>query len=691
MAKALTAGSAAWRTLDALARVIVPQAYGETPAAVDVARLVADRVAGLPPHLRAGVLQALAALNNPVLRWCASGRPGAWGRLTEDGRAAAFARWGTSSLGFARTVHEAVRRLVLWSYYGTDAAHHDIGVLPPLHLRRPVVGWEGPLESAGRPEGVVARGTRQQAVPGASPARVPPDAAVSFGSAMRGSFRLTADAVVIGSGAGGSLVAARLAAAGREVVILEAGPYLKGPDFTEDEATLYPRLFADAGLRATRDLSIGIVQGAAVGGGTTVNWMIMLRTPEHVLAEWRRRHGLADLTPERMRAAFDAIERDLRVGEVPDDAHSPSNRALLDGAARLGWRATPARINAHGCVRAGTCSLGCRYGAKQSALEVYLPRAFLHGARLIAEARAVRLERLERDGGRGTPPVTRVHAHTVDTGTHEVVGEVVIDAPLVVLAAGAVETPALLQRSGLGGGGVGRFLRLHPTTAVMGEYEHDTYPLAGIPLSAMCDEFITSRPGEYGFWIECPALCPALAAIAMPGFGAAHRDRMLALYHTAPFIALTRDGADVRASSGSVQVDRRGNPRIHYRLGATDTGTVRQSVEAAARLHLAAGARCARTLHTLPLAVRTEADLAAIRDARYGPNDLMLFSAHVNGTCRMGTDPATCGTSPAGQRFGARGIYVADGSLLPTAPGVNPQETVMALASVVAEGLVAGG
>ena len=112
--------------------------------------------------------------------------------------------------------------------------------------------------------------------------------------------------------------------------------------------------------------------------------------------------------------------------------------------------------------------------------------------------------------------------------------EVTIDAPLVVLAAGAVETPALLQRSGLGGGGVGRFLRLHPTTIVTGEYDREIYPLAGIPLSAMCDEFITSSPNEYGFWIECPALGPALAAIALPESGPAHRERMLALGRTAP-------------------------------------------------------------------------------------------------------------------------------------------------------------
>jgi choline dehydrogenase-like flavoprotein len=389
-----------------------------------------------------------------------------------------------------------------------------------------------------------------------------------------------------------------------------------------------------------------------------------------------------------MNAVFEAIETELHVGTVPEQAHSPANRALLEGARRLGWRARAARINAHGCVRAGTCSLGCRFGAKQSALEAWLPRAFANGARLLAETRVDRLERIGRDTGQGTPPMTRVHAYTLDSLTQERRGEITIEAPIVILAAGAVETPAILERSGLGGGAVGSYLRLQPTTAVLGEYGHDIYPLAGIPLSTMCDEFASSGPEGYGFWIECPALLPSSAAVAMPGIGQAHREQMLALYRTAPFIALTRDGADLQRSNGSITLTRTGHPRIGYRLGPQDIATVRRSVEAGARLHLAAGAQSVRTLHTTPVTLRSEADLRALSSLRYGANDIMMYSAHVNGTCRMGTNPGSSGVTPDGQRWGARGIYVADGSLLPTAPGVNPQETVMALASVVAEAVL---
>jgi choline dehydrogenase-like flavoprotein len=375
------------------------------------------------------------------------------------------------------------------------------------------------------------------------------------------------------------------------------------------------------------------------------------------------------------------------VGEVPDEAHSPANRLLLDGARALGWRARAAGINARGCLRAGRCSLGCRYQAKQSGLLTWLPRAFAHGARLFSEVHVERIELREPQTAGNSRPLKRVYARATDPATGQARGELHIDAPLVVLAAGAVGTPVILQQSGMGGGAVGQYLRLHPTTAVMGEYDHDIYPLAGIPQSALCDEFLGPGENQYGFWLECPALEPGLGAVATGGFGEAHRQRMMRLYRTAPIIALTRDGADLEDSNGSVTVDRRGHRRIRYRLGRSDRRTVARSVEAAARLLLAAGAKQVHTLHTEPIAITGTKDLARLAHAEYGPNRIGLFSAHVNGTCRMGSDSRTAGVSPEGERFGARGVYVCDGSILPTSLGVNPQETIMALASILSDRL----
>ena len=259
----------------------------------------------------------------------------------------------------------------------------------------------------------------------------------------------------------------------------------------------------------------------------------------------------------------------------------------------------------------------------------------------------------------------------------------------MIVSGGAVETPLLLQRSGMGGGGVGRYLRLHPTTAVIGFHDREIYGAAGIPLSAMCDEHITRDANGYGFWLECPPLHPSVGSVAIAGFGEAHASVMRQFPTLSSTIALVRDGSDMQASSGSVLTDAKGRARISYALTAPDAANLRASIEAAARLQLAAGARAVHTLHTSPIVVTREADLAQIRTRAVHANRVSLFSAHVNGTCRIGTDPATSGVSPTGERHGVPGVYVFDGSMLPTGIGVNPQETIMALSSILTDRLLA--
>jgi choline dehydrogenase-like flavoprotein len=217
----------------------------------------------------------------------------------------------------------------------------------------------------------------------------------------------------------------------------------------------------------------------------------------------------------------------------------------------------------------------------------------------------------------------------------------------------------------------------------MGVYDHDIHAANGIPLSTICDEFSARDANGYGFWLECPPMHPATAAAGYPGFGASHAAMMRRLPHIAPTIALTRDGSDLQHSSGSVLIDAKGRPRISYALSPADADNVQAALEAAVRLQLAAGSREVHTLHSTPIVIRRESDIAQIRSRSVDANRISLFSAHVNGTARIGTDPATSGVSPTGERHGVRGVYVFDGSMLPTGVGVNPQETIMAMSSVL--------
>jgi choline dehydrogenase-like flavoprotein len=259
---------------------------------------------------------------------------------------------------------------------------------------------------------------------------------------------------------------------------------------------------------------------------------------------------------------------------------------------------------------------------------------------------------------------------------------VTIEAPTVVVAAGAVGTPALVQRSGLGNDNVGAYLRLHPTSAVFGQFEHVIYGGAGIPQSVACTEFHDAQ-GGWGYWIEAPPIYPGLAAASMQGIGTAHAQLMEAYTRTCASIVLVRDGM-AGQSQGEVRVGRDGAPVVRYRIGARERLLIAQGLASAARIQLAAGARAVRTLHVDGGVAQSHADARAFEALAIQPNRITMFSAHVNGTCRMGAHARSSACTPEGELRAAPGIWVADGSLFPSAPGVNPQATIMALASLVA-------
>ncbi|HVR63408.1 MAG TPA: GMC family oxidoreductase N-terminal domain-containing protein, partial [Polyangia bacterium] len=268
------------------------------------------------------------------------------------------------------------------------------------------------------------------------------------GAALGDSLAVEADFCVVGSGAGGSMAAAVLAQAGAEVVVLEEGGHYTRKDFNLQESWAYPALYQEHGNRATEDLSIIILQGRAVGGGTTVNWTSSFRTPERTLELWARRHGIAGLGTAELAPHFAAVEERLSIGPGVEDDVNRNNRKLWDGASKLGWKPELIRRSVKGCARLGYCHMGCPLDAKQSALVTLVPDAVAAGAQVYTDCRA-RL--LETDRGRARAVV----ADVLDRARDRPRGRLVVYARRgIVLAGGAINTPALLLRSkaGLGSG-----------------------------------------------------------------------------------------------------------------------------------------------------------------------------------------------------------------------------------------------
>ncbi len=477
-------------------------------------------------------------------------------------------------------------------------------------------------------------------------------------------LELSCDVVIVGSGAGGSVLAAGLAERGLDVIVLEEGPYATRDDFSQVEGEAYPMLYQDRFARATADAAIAVLQGRSVGGGTTVNWTTCFRTPQRVQDFWGERFGLdLDLDPH-----FEAVEQRLGVAEWPEELANANNRTLLDGCRALGWEAKALRRNVRGCVNSGYCGLGCPYDAKQGMLITTLQDLLDRGGSIISDCRALSIE---HSGGRASV----VHGRVNDGGPR-----VTVRADKVVVAGGAINSPALLLASDINPNGqVGRHSFLHPVVALPARYPHDIEGWSGAPQSIGSHQHI-DRGEQVGFFMEVPPLQPMLASAGLMGFGAMQRDFMKGLKRVSTLLSLMADGFHESAPGGTVSLRADGRPKLDYPISEGLVEAFRAAHVAMARVHLAAGATEAVTLHPQPLTVRSESDLAALKSAPYGALKHSIFTAHQMGGCRMTHDPSSRVVGTDHRVEGFENLYVVDGSVLPTSLGVNPSETIYALA-----------
>ncbi len=493
---------------------------------------------------------------------------------------------------------------------------------------------------------------------------------------------VSCDVCVVGSGAGGAVAAAGLARRGMTVVVLEEGGHRTAADFQAlDEAVNYPMLYQERATRATADQAITILQGRSVGGSTTVNWTTCFRTPERILHHWRDVHGIDTLSPGVLAPHFDAIEARLNIHPWPAQSINPGNRALLDGCERLGWSAEVIRRNVKGCQASGYCGFGCPFDAKQGMHLTYIPDAVEAGTVVFADTRA---ERLVVVGDRVVAVEARVLEPDADRAGSV---RVVVRPKVVVCAGGAINSPALLLRSGLDHGPVGRRTFLHPVIAVAGRYPHAIHPWYGAPQSVSSHQFIDRGLERVGFFLETAPMHPMLSALAFPQFGAAHAELMGRLSHTAGLIALHVDGVLPGDEGGTVSLRSDGRVRVDYPVGPALIEAMGASHSVLSQVHLAAGAEEVATAHLVSPRMRNEADLIALEALPYGALEHSIFTAHQMGGCAMGPDPATSVVDPHLRHHQVPNLFVVDGSVLPTSLGVNPSETIYAIANWATDGV----
>ncbi|ANP51584.1 choline dehydrogenase-like flavoprotein [Streptomyces griseochromogenes] len=512
---------------------------------------------------------------------------------------------------------------------------------------------------------LLAAGTERMLQDGPAPRGLPrQDPPLDLTPASAWPARSTADAVVIGSGAGGAMAARTLARAGLDVVVLEEGRHHSTESFgRRTPLDRFTELYRDGGASAAvGSPPLLLPVGRAVGGTTVVNSGTCYRTPDHVLDHWSKDFGftLADDFERRL----DEVERTLRVATQPTQVLGANGRITLAGARELGWRAAPLRRNAPGCQGSCQCVVGCPTGAKQSVQLSVLPDACAAGARIVTDARVERiLVDTDRPGG---PRAAGVRARGADGGFE-------ILAPLVVVAAGALQSPPLLRRSGLGRHPrLGRNLSVHPATSVAGRFAGPVTAWKGVLQSVGVEEHHPE-----GILIEATATPPGMGSFILPGLGGELRREL--------------ESADRLATLGAMIADRpsgsvlgRDRTLVRYDVDRRDADRLIRAVRAMGELLFAAGAEEVLTGIPRTPRVRSLPELDAVL-AGTSVRQLHLSAYHPTGTVAAGASSQHFPVDPEGRLRGVHGVLVADASVLPSCPQVNPQLSIMAAALAIAE------
>jgi choline dehydrogenase-like flavoprotein len=498
-----------------------------------------------------------------------------------------------------------------------------------------------------------------------------PDPAGSLGETEPAGDGEECDVVIVGSGAGGAVAAATLAEAGLDVIVLEAGESFNRESYPQEPLDAIASLYRDGGLTIAEGRPpIPVPVARTVGGTTVVNSGTCFRAPDPVLEEWGRRFGVdwaTDLSEE-----FAAAEQFLRVTPVDPERMGRNGQLAMEGAAAIGASGGPIARNAGNCVQCSSCPFGCEIDAKRGMHVSYLPRAVAAGARLRT---GVEAQRVLVENGRATGVACTAEPPSSDRPRPFTV----LARRATIIAGGALGTPELLLRSGLGGRQAGRNLHIHPACWVGARYEEEVRGWDGVMQSYYIDQWEPQR-----LLLEATFTPLAFGGAWLPGVGRAHQRSMLEFGHVGSIGVHLSD-----ASSGQVDLTGDGSLRARYKLTRDDADRLTYGIARAAEVHFAAGAT-----EVYPNIARigklTPEKLSAFEATRFKPSELRLEAFHPMGTARISAESdGVCASN--GSIHGTSNLYVADASLFPTSVGVNPMMTVIAFAAHIAGELAQRG
>jgi len=490
------------------------------------------------------------------------------------------------------------------------------------------------------------------------------------------------DVIIIGSGAGGGTVAERLiplAESGARIAILEAGPHYTREYFTQREIEMMS-LFWFGGAWPTKDRSVFLMSGKAVGGSTLMYSGATFRLPEDVFQEW----SVPGIESEDLNPRYDRFEKDLNVIEPDEHMFNDNNRLFKKACDKLGLSVKKLRLNLRDCEEQGFCNLGCSKGAIQGTTRVQLPKATAAGIELIPNCTVEKLS----EGAvfaevKPAPPGTQPNTLPA--------GKVEFKAKRILLAAGSPGTPAILLKSGFHKEfpNLGRYITMHPTLTAYGIYPEPIKNYRGLPHLYYTPEFSRS----HGYIIESHFYYPFVSTKHLGLWGRDLKDTMKHYNQLMTMIILNHDLA---LPDNRIKLNRNGEIKLHYKINSKTIESFCHAQAQAAKIFFAAGCEkvimpCADRMVFRPNDVPDGKLESFISSKNFILNKVSLSSAHPQGGCRMGTDEKDSVTNCWGQVHNHPWLYVADASLFPKSSHVNPYLTIMALADRVGERILEKG
>ncbi|ORX96184.1 long-chain fatty alcohol dehydrogenase [Basidiobolus meristosporus CBS 931.73] len=646
------------------------QRFLRTPASIWVTRQYADlKLSSLSKQKVKDLKNILHYLNSSAASLFLTGHISPFTKLSSEQRELTIQKWAVSSLGTFRTLYNTLGCLCI-----------------NLTYSQPAFGKEFIYWSA-------------SGYPGPDPLRDTKRLSLSlneyqFLEVPAQGATLEYDVVVVGTGAGGGVVAGRLASAGLKVLVLEKGQFYSMDQLPLTEAESYHYLFEGNGSVVSEDGGLTLLAGSTFGGGTQVNWSASLAPPHYVREEWSREYGLSFFESAQFQRNIEAVSKRLGVSEAHIQ-HNLANEALLIGAKRLGYPTGNIPQNTanrhHDC---GWCTFGCSNGGKQSTTVTWLQDAQQHGAHFAVNCQVKQV--IIKDG-RAEGVIAHVNGSPL-----------VVKAKRVVVSAGALNSPLILERSGLRNKNIGRHLRVHPVYIASGYFPDITIDqFSGSIMTAITGVADRRKGTGYGAKLEIPTGHPVLGCFLKSWrSGESHKTNMLTLRNQVSVITLIRDKDSVARVFADKETQK---PCVEFSLGKFDAESGVDGIEAVVKILIAAGAKKVEVPfpgmkpfvaeHTevpsgddsvfpnveLKDPAKLTQFLDEIRRTKAKQLSPMVGSAHQMGTCRMGTSSKVSVVNPKGETWETKGLYVADASVFPTPSGVNPMITIQSVAYSIAE------